>query len=85
MDCREHVARAIPGMGRDYALILLQKLISDPESAVRLAAIESLGEYMPDSAEILEPMLKSADFAIRATAADIPFKTGDSKIHSDVS
>lgn len=76
---REHVARAIPGMGRDYALILLQKLMSDPDSAVRLAAIESLGEYMPESAEILEPMLKSADFAIRATAADILSKTGDPK------
>jgi cyclophilin family peptidyl-prolyl cis-trans isomerase/HEAT repeat protein len=76
---REHVARAIPGMGRDYALILLQKLMADQDSAVRLAAIESLGEYMPQSAEMLEPLLKSADFAIRATAADILSKTGDPK------
>jgi len=76
---REHVAHAILGMGRDYALILLQKLMADQDSAVRLAAIESLGEYMPQSAEMLEPLLKSADFAIRATAADIVSKTGDPK------
>lgn len=76
---REQAARAIPGMGRDYALILLQKLMADQDSAVRLAAIESLGEYMPDAAETLEPLLKSADFAIRATAADILSKTGDPK------
>ncbi len=74
---REHAARAIPGMGRDYALLLLQKLMSDQDSAVRLAAIESLGEYIPESAETLEPLLKSADFAIRATAADILSKTGN--------
>lgn len=76
---REKAAHAIPGMGRDYALILLQKLMADQDSAVRLAAIESLGEYMPDAAETLEPLLKSADFAIRATAADILSKTGDPK------
>ncbi len=74
---RAQAARAIPGMGRDYALLLLQKLMSDQDSAVRLAAIESLGEYIPESAEILEPLLKSADFAIRATAADILSKTGN--------
>ena len=76
---REHAARAIPGMGRDYALLLLQKLMSDQDSAVRLAAIESLGEYIPESTETLEPLLKSADFAIRATAADILSKTGNPK------
>ncbi|MCI0613989.1 HEAT repeat domain-containing protein [bacterium] len=76
---RAQVARSIPGMGRDYALLLLQKLMSDQDSAVRLAAIESLGEYMPESAEILEPLLKSADFAIRATAADILSKSGNPK------
>jgi HEAT repeat protein/cyclophilin family peptidyl-prolyl cis-trans isomerase len=76
---RERAARAIPGMGRDYAFILLQKLMADQDSAVRLAAIESLGEYMPQAAETLEPLLKSADFAIRATAADILSKTGDPK------
>jgi len=74
---RERAARAIPGMGRDYALILLQKLMADQDSAVRLAAIESLGEYMPQASEMLEPLLKSADFAIRATAADILSKTGN--------
>jgi cyclophilin family peptidyl-prolyl cis-trans isomerase/HEAT repeat protein len=76
---RAQAARSIPGMGRDYALILLQKLMADQDSAVRLAAIESLGEYMPHPAETLEPLLKSADFAIRATAADILSKTGDPK------
>lgn len=76
---REHVAHAIPGMGRDYALLYLQKLMADQDSAVRLAAIESLGEYMPQAAETLEPLLKSADFAIRATAADILSKTGNPK------
>jgi HEAT repeat protein/cyclophilin family peptidyl-prolyl cis-trans isomerase len=76
---RSQAAHAIPGMGRDYALILLQKLMADQDSAVRLAAIESLGEYMPQAAETLEPLLKSADFAIRATAADILSKTGDPK------
>ncbi len=74
---RAQAARAIPGMGRDYALLLLGKLMADPDSAVRLAAIESLGQYMPESAEILEPLLKSADFTVRATAADILSKTGD--------
>lgn len=76
---RAQAARAIPAMGRDYALLLLRKLMADPDSAVRLAAIESLGEYMPESAEILEPLLRSADFTVRATAADILSKTGDSK------
>jgi cyclophilin family peptidyl-prolyl cis-trans isomerase/HEAT repeat protein len=76
---RANAARAIPGMGKDYALLLLQKLMADSDSAVRQAAIESLGEYMPDSAEILEPLLKSADFTIRATAADLLAKTNDAK------
>jgi cyclophilin family peptidyl-prolyl cis-trans isomerase/HEAT repeat protein len=76
---RAQAARAIPGMGRDYALLLLEKLMADQDSAVRLAAIESLGEYMPQSAEMLEPLLKSADFTIRATAADILSKSGDPK------
>jgi cyclophilin family peptidyl-prolyl cis-trans isomerase/HEAT repeat protein len=76
---RAQAARTIPGMGKDYALMLLQKLMADSDSVVRQAAIESLGEYMPDSAEMLEPLLKSADFTIRATAADILAKTNDSK------
>jgi cyclophilin family peptidyl-prolyl cis-trans isomerase/HEAT repeat protein len=76
---RTNAARSIPGMGKDYALLLLQKLMADSDSAVRQAAIESLGEYTPDSAEILEPLLKSADFTIRATAADILAKTNDAK------
>lgn len=76
---RAQAARTIPGMGKDYALMLLQKLMADSDSVVRQAAIESLGEYMPESAEILEPLLKSADFTIRATAADILAKTNDSK------
>ena len=66
-------------MGKDYALSLLRKLMADSESVVRQAAIESLGEYMPESAEILEPLLKSADFTIRAIAAEILAKTNDSK------
>ncbi len=76
---RAQAARSIPGMGKDYALSLLRKLMADSESVVRQAAIESLGEYMPESAEILEPLLKSADFTIRAIAAEILAKTNDSK------
>ncbi|HSE43596.1 MAG TPA: HEAT repeat domain-containing protein [Acidobacteriota bacterium] len=74
---RSSTARAIPGMGKDYALMLLQKLMADSDSAVRQAAIESLGEYMPDAKEILEPLLISADFTIRGTAAEILAKTNN--------
>jgi cyclophilin family peptidyl-prolyl cis-trans isomerase/HEAT repeat protein len=74
---RASTARAIPGMGKDYGLMLLQKLMSDSDSAVRQTAIESLGEYMPDARKILEPLLISADFTIRGIAAEILTKTNN--------
>jgi cyclophilin family peptidyl-prolyl cis-trans isomerase/HEAT repeat protein len=59
------------------AIPLLKMLIQDTDSAVRLAALESLAKHSLETADIFLPLLQDKDFAIRATAADALGKTKD--------
>lgn len=76
---RWYAAQAASSLTPDMAIPLLTKLSKDPDSGVRLAALDSLANFLPRTAEILVPLLKSSDFAERATAADALGRTKDPK------
>ena len=76
---RWYAAQAASSLTPDMAIPLLTKLSKDPDSAVRLAALDSLANFLPRTAEVLVPLLKSSDFAERATAADALGRTKDPK------
>jgi HEAT repeat protein/cyclophilin family peptidyl-prolyl cis-trans isomerase len=76
---RWRTAQALADLPEATSAPLLKPLISDSDSAVRLAALDSLSKFMPSAAELFIPLLESKDFAIRATAADALGKTKDPK------
>jgi peptidylprolyl isomerase len=77
-------AEAVRELDENVASPLLETLRKNSDSAVRLAALDSLSALMPKTAEILKPYLKSSDFAERATAADALGKTKKPEYLSDL-
>lgn len=76
---RTAAAESCRRLSFDSAMPLLKRLILDPDSAVRLAAIESLGNFLPRAEGVLLPFLQSTDSPARAVAADALGKTKDPK------
>lgn len=76
---RTQAAQSCAKLSADSALPLLKRLIKDPDNAVRLAALESLGAFLPKSESLLMPYLQSADGPERSVAADALGKTKDRK------
>lgn len=72
-------AQAAASLTPDMAIPLLKKLGTDSDTAVKLAALDSLTNFLPQTADVFVPLLKSSDFAERATAADALGKTKDPK------
>src|SRR5688572_27264010 len=76
---RWRTAQAISELPAATAVPLLKNLSQDSESAVRLAALDSLTKFMPDAADVFVPLLQHKDFAVRATAVEALGKTKDRK------
>lgn len=76
---RWRVAEALADFSAESAVPLLTTLTQDTDSAVRLAALDSLTHFLPQTAEMFVPLLKSDDFTLRATAADALGQTKDPK------
>lgn len=76
---RWRVAQALGELSAESAVPLLKTLMQDADSAVKLAALDSLTNFLPETAEIFIPLLKSNDFAVKATAADALGRTKDRK------
>jgi cyclophilin family peptidyl-prolyl cis-trans isomerase/HEAT repeat protein len=74
---RWYAAQAASGLTPDMAIPLLKKLSKDSNTAVKLAALDSLTTFLPRTADSFVPLLKSPDFAERATVADALGKTKD--------
>jgi cyclophilin family peptidyl-prolyl cis-trans isomerase/HEAT repeat protein len=76
---RWYAAQAASSLTPDMAIPLLKRLSKDSDSAVKLAALDSLTNFLPKTADIFVPLLTSPDFAERSTAADALGKTKDPK------
>lgn len=76
---RTAVAESCSRLSFDSAMPLLKHLVRDPDSAVRLAAIESLGQFLPRTEELLLSYLQSSDSPERAVAAEALGKAKDPK------
>jgi cyclophilin family peptidyl-prolyl cis-trans isomerase len=76
---RWRTSQGLADLPEATAVPLLKSLMSDSDSAVRLAALDSMSGFVTSTAEIFLPLLESKDFAIRATAADALGKTKDQK------
>jgi HEAT repeat protein/cyclophilin family peptidyl-prolyl cis-trans isomerase len=76
---RWRTAQALADLPADSAVPLLKILSQDSDSAVRLAALDSLAKYLPDTADVFVPLLNHEDFAVRATAVDALGKTKNRK------
>ncbi|MCI0416907.1 HEAT repeat domain-containing protein [bacterium] len=72
---RWRTAQALVELPAGSAIPMLKVLSQDSDSAVRLAAFDSLTKYLPDTAEVFLPLLGHKDFALRATAVDALGKT----------
>lgn len=72
---RWRAAQALGELQAAVSIPRLTELIQDPDSAVRLAALDSLAKYLPDTAVLFSALLEHEDFAVRATAADALGKT----------
>ena len=76
---RLQAAEALAQLKAELAIPILRTLSTDADSAVRLAALDSLTGFMPETADLFISLLESKDFAVRATAADALGKTKDRK------
>ena len=76
---RWHTAQALADLPAESTIPVLKALSGDSDSAVRLAALDSLSKYMPQTADLFVPLLENKDFAVRATAVDALGKTKDPK------
>jgi len=76
---RWRIAQALANLPAESAIPLLKVLMNDPDSAVRLASMDSLSEFLPETAALFVPLLDSKDFAVRATAVDALGKTKNPK------
>ena len=76
---RWRTAQAFAELPASTTAPLLKTLIQDPDSAVRLAAHETLAKYLPETADLFLPLLQDNDFAVRAMAADALGKSKDPK------
>ncbi len=76
---RWRVAQALAELPAASAIPLLRSLSRDADSAVRLAALDSLAKYLPETADLFVPLLHHEDFAVRATAVDALGRTKDPK------
>jgi cyclophilin family peptidyl-prolyl cis-trans isomerase/HEAT repeat protein len=76
---RWRTAQALAELPASNAAPLLNILMQDSDSAVRLASLESLAKYSPATADLFLPLLQDSDFAVRATAADTLGKTNNIK------
>ena len=76
---RWRTAQALAELSATTAIPVLKVLSMDADSAVRLAALDSLTKFLPETAPQFIPLLEQKDFAIRATAVDALGKTKDPK------
>ena len=76
---RWRVAQALSDITAEKAIPVLKQLCQDPDSAVRLAALDSLTKFLPATAEMFVPLLSDKDFAVRATAVEALGATKDPK------
>ena len=76
---RWRTAQALGELPSSKAIPLLKTLSEDLDSAVRLAALDSMTKFLPETADFFVPLLQDKDFAVRATAVDALGKTKDRK------
>ncbi|HSP06446.1 MAG TPA: HEAT repeat domain-containing protein, partial [Acidobacteriota bacterium] len=76
---REQAAQSSAGLSADSALPILKRLMKDSDSSVRLAAVESLGSFLPRAEDQLLPFLQSSDSPERSIVVDALGKTKDRK------
>jgi cyclophilin family peptidyl-prolyl cis-trans isomerase/HEAT repeat protein len=76
---RWRTAQAFSELPAEVAIPTLKEMARDPDSAVRLAALDSLSKYLPETADFFLSLVDSKDFAVRATAIDALGKTKDRK------
>jgi len=76
---RWRTAQALSGLSAEKAIPILKNVMNDQDSAVRLAALDSLAAFMPQTIDVFVPLLNDRDFAVQATAVDAVGKTRDPK------
>ncbi|HJZ13625.1 MAG TPA: peptidylprolyl isomerase, partial [Acidobacteriota bacterium] len=77
---RSYMPLAASHLSPNCAIPLLKRMLKDESSMVRLAALESLAGFMPESSDVFVPLLlHSSDFPMRAIAAQALGKTKDRK------
>ena len=76
---RSQAAQSAAALGPDSALPILKRMLNDTDSAVRLAAVESLGAFLPATEELMLPIADGPDSAARSIVLEALAQTRNSK------